>query len=250
MPLEWGIIMKNIFDSAYPFTTECISGYFDKLDLANKEVLTVGSSLDQAFNALLCGAGKVTVMDICSYTDDFLKLKKDIIINNPRKKAFKKILKIKSIPFSKDIFSYRDIVRINPYFENDENYELMQDLLKEKEIEVIEGDIFKMDEAIPKRKFDRIIFLNATPFESKLDIFYSQLHILDPSYLPAKTHFQKQYVVYDYRGMYPRPTGKYKNAEDFRRKVGYRYFARTREEKGAVMEDCTGRVIVSPLSSI
>ncbi len=164
MPLEWGIIMKNIFDSAYPFTTECISGYFDKLDLAKKDVLTVGSSLDQAFNALLCGAGKVTVMDICSYTDDFLKLKKDIIINNPRKKAFKKILKIKSIPFSKDIFSYRDIVRINPYFENDENYELMQDLLKEKEIEVIEGDIFKMDEAIPKRKFDRIIFSNVSQY--------------------------------------------------------------------------------------
>ena len=99
-------------------------------------------------------------------------------------------------------------------------------------------------------KFDRIIFLNATPFESKLDVFYSQLHILDPAMLPVKTNFQKQYVVFDYRGMRPRPTNKYKNAEDFRKKVGYRYFARTREEKGAVMEDCTGRVIVSPLSKV
>ena len=65
--------MKNLFDCVYPFTTECISGYFDKLNLSNKEVLTVGSSLDQAFNALLCGAGKVTVMDISPYTNDFLK---------------------------------------------------------------------------------------------------------------------------------------------------------------------------------
>ncbi len=100
------------------------------------------------------------------------------------------------------------------------------------------------------KSFDRIVFLNATPFEAKLDTFYAQLSILDPTYLPVKTNFQKQYVVFDYRGMYPRPTGKYKNAEDFRRKVGYRYFARTREEKGAIMEDCSGRVLVSPLSKI
>ena len=143
--------MKNIFDCVYPFTTECISGYFDKLDLSDKEVLTVGSSLDQAFNALLCGAGKVTVMDISPYT-------------NPRKKAFKEILKINNIPLSKDSFSYRDIVRINPYFKNDDEYELMRELLKEKDIEVIEGDIFKMDKVIPNRKFDRIIFSNISQY--------------------------------------------------------------------------------------
>lgn len=156
--------MKNIFDCVYPFTTECISGYFDKLDLSDKEVLTVGSSLDQAFNALLCGAGKVTVMDISPYTNDFLKLKRDIIINNPRKKAFKEILKINNIPLSKDSFSYRDIVRINPYFKNDDEYELMRELLKEKDIEVIEGDIFKMNKVIPNRKFDRIIFSNISQY--------------------------------------------------------------------------------------
>ena len=156
--------MKNVFDCVYPFTTECISGYFDKLDLSDKEVLTVGSSLDQAFNALLCKAGKVTVMDISPYTNDFLKLKKDIIINNPRKKAFKKILKINNIPLSKDLFSYRDIVRINPYFKDDNEYELMRELLKEKDIEVIEGDIFEMDKVIPKRKFDRIVFSNISQY--------------------------------------------------------------------------------------
>lgn len=98
--------------------------------------------------------------------------------------------------------------------------------------------------------FDRVVFLNATPFETKLDTFYSQLSLLDKDFLPTKTNFQKEYVVYDYRGMYPRPTGKYKNADTFKDLVAYRYFARTRRAKGAVMEGCTGRVVVSPLSKI
>lgn len=98
--------------------------------------------------------------------------------------------------------------------------------------------------------FKRVVFLNATPFETKLDTFYSQLSLVDPELLPTKTNFQKEYVVYDYRGMYPRPTGKYKNEGKFRKLVGYRYFARTRREKGAVMEGCTGRVLVSPLSAV
>lgn len=96
--------------------------------------------------------------------------------------------------------------------------------------------------------FKRKIFLNATPFETKLDTFYSQLSLLDGELLPTKTNFQKEYVVYDYRGAFPKPSGKYKNAAEFRRLVGYRYFARTRKEKGAVMEGCTGKVVVSPLS--
>lgn len=97
---------------------------------------------------------------------------------------------------------------------------------------------------------DRVVFLNATPFESKLDTFYSQLELLDSKLLPTKTNFQKEYVVYDYRGMYPRPTGRYKNQANFKNLVGYRYFARTRKDKGAVMEDCSGRLMVSPLSPI
>lgn len=96
--------------------------------------------------------------------------------------------------------------------------------------------------------FKRRIFLNATPFKTKLDSFYNQLNLLDPRLLPTKTNFQAEYVIFDYRGAYRKPSGKYKNANQFRRLIGYRYFARTREEKGAVMEGCTGKVVVSPLS--
>ena len=98
--------------------------------------------------------------------------------------------------------------------------------------------------------FERIIFLNATPFETKLDIFYTQLSLLDPTLLPTKTDFTNEYCIIDYTGMFPRPTGKYKNTELFRQRIGYKYFARTRREKGGSMTGCGGRIRYSPLSPI
>lgn len=97
---------------------------------------------------------------------------------------------------------------------------------------------------------NRIIFLNATPFETKLDIFYQQLNLLDPMMLPVRTNFDKRYCHFDYRGMYPKKTGKYKNQEEFKQLIGYRYFARTRRGKGAKMEECNGKVVYSPLSKV
>ena len=98
--------------------------------------------------------------------------------------------------------------------------------------------------------FSRVVLLNATPFNTKLITFYNQLNLLDGSMLPAKTNFEKEYILYNYTGMYPKPTGKYKNPQKFRHLVGYRYFARTREAKGGVMENCSGKVVVSFLSKI
>lgn len=98
--------------------------------------------------------------------------------------------------------------------------------------------------------FSRIIFLNATPFETKLDIFYTQLDLLDHSLLPTKENFKKEYCIMDYRGMYPKPTGKYKNQAQFKKLVGYRYFARTRRDKGAEMYDCDGSILLTNLSPV
>lgn len=98
--------------------------------------------------------------------------------------------------------------------------------------------------------FENIYFLNATPFDTSLTIFYNQLNLLDPKFLPTKTNFQKEFVVFDYRGMYPRATNKYKNQAQFKRLIGYRYFARTRRDKGAVMENCKGGIVLSSLSKV
>lgn len=97
---------------------------------------------------------------------------------------------------------------------------------------------------------DRAIFLNATPVETHAKTMYNQLELLDPKMLPVKTAWSKEFEIIDYRGMYPRPTGKYKNASEFSRRCAYRYFARTRRDKGAVMEDCTGLKLLSDLSPI
>ena len=73
---------NNLFQEVYPFTTEMISGYFKDLDFQDKKVMTLGSSSDQAFNALLLGAKKITVYDINENTAKYGKLKRDVIINS------------------------------------------------------------------------------------------------------------------------------------------------------------------------
>lgn len=97
--------------------------------------------------------------------------------------------------------------------------------------------------------FDRIIILNATPFEKELGHFYNQINFIDDTLLPTRTDFSKQYEVMTY-GIRPYPvfSGKYKHAEQFRELVSYRYLKRTRKGVGAVMKDCTADVIVSDLS--
>lgn len=97
---------------------------------------------------------------------------------------------------------------------------------------------------------DRAVFLNATPVETHAKTMYNQLNLLDPTMLPTKSAWSKEFEIMDYRGMFPRPTGKYKNPEEFKRRCAYRYFARTRKDKGAVMEDCTGLKLLSDLSPI
>lgn len=95
---------------------------------------------------------------------------------------------------------------------------------------------------------ERVILLNATAFEKELDMFYNQLSFCDPTFLPTKTEFSKEYKIMDYRGPYPTFSGKYKNADKFKELVGYRYLARTRKSVGATMTNCSADVVVVPLS--
>lgn len=63
------------FDCIYPFTTENISGYIDSFHLNDKKLLTVGSSGDQAINAILNGCKDVTVLDVNKYVQYYYFLK-------------------------------------------------------------------------------------------------------------------------------------------------------------------------------
>lgn len=152
--------MKNIFGKVYPFTTERISQYFPVLDLEDKSVLTVGSSGDQAFNALLCGANKVTIIDISPLTEGFVKLKRDLILDNSRRRLYHKVLDNKEFPLSGDYFSLNDLQKMNIYMSNDQDYDKLRERLSNTEIDFIEGDIFNIDDALEEKVYDRIIFSN------------------------------------------------------------------------------------------
>lgn len=66
---------EDNFSNIYPFTTENISGYIDFFDLENKKLLTVGSSGDQALNAILNGCSDITVLDVNKYVEYYYYLK-------------------------------------------------------------------------------------------------------------------------------------------------------------------------------
>lgn len=68
------------FSWIYPFTTENINGYIDLFDLKDKSLLTVGSSGDQAINAILKDCKDITILDINPFTKHYFNLKKAALL--------------------------------------------------------------------------------------------------------------------------------------------------------------------------
>lgn len=156
---------KRGFQQVYPFATEMVSSYFELLDLDGKKVFTVGSSLDQAFNALVLGAKEVTVFDINKKVEKFYKRKREIIINSSLDEVYEKTLGIKGIEFSEDIFSSKDVVRMNNYLQSLDSYKKLQDRLKDETVvKFIEGNLFHMDDSQIEEKYDRMIFSNVVQY--------------------------------------------------------------------------------------
>lgn len=65
----------SFLSPVYPFTTENIAGYLDKINLAGKSVLTVAGSGDQAVNAFAAGAADVTCFDLNYLSRHMMELK-------------------------------------------------------------------------------------------------------------------------------------------------------------------------------
>ena len=72
----WCYDSDNKFKYIYPYTTENIAAYMPYLNLANKSLATVGSSGDQALNAVLFDCNDITVIDICPFAKEYFYLKK------------------------------------------------------------------------------------------------------------------------------------------------------------------------------
>ncbi len=163
--------MINSFNKVFPFTTENIGGYIEDLKVENKSVLTVGSSIDQALNSLLFGADRVILYDINPNTYQFLQTKKDIILNTSRNNLYDRIISATKSP-AEELFSWADLQQMSPYLKDDTNYSKLQRLLSQKEIEFVEGDIFRMNESLKDEKVDRMIFSNILQEVDKLAKIY------------------------------------------------------------------------------
>lgn len=66
-------------NKAFAISNEKLPDVFNGLDLKNKSVLTVGSSGDQALNAILKGCKNVTIIDANIYTEPFVEYKLALI---------------------------------------------------------------------------------------------------------------------------------------------------------------------------
>lgn len=103
----------EFFNQIYPFTTENISGYIDSFNLKDRSLLTVGSSLDQTYNAVLSGCNDITIIDINPYTKYYYYLKTSCIIELTidefilflKYKDYPKIFKDNKEVFNIDIFN-------------------------------------------------------------------------------------------------------------------------------------------------
>ena len=126
---------KEVFKGeVYPFTTEEIATYFSLIDFYKKNVFTVGSSFDQVLNALLLGAKDVLLYDINENAKEFSQIKMEIIKDTPsREEMYKKVLDVKDVPLSNDLFSYDLLTKMNYYMSSDENYEKLRNILKLKD---------------------------------------------------------------------------------------------------------------------
>jgi len=178
----------------YPFTTENISGYINNMNLENKSLLTLGSSLDQAYNALVLGASKIDVFDINVNVEDYHNLKSNLILNTPRKDFYDRILS--SNYFNDEVISSRESVyKYNLYLHNDYNYELLREQLRNNKISIINGNIFDAKDSLNNKLYDRIILSNVLQYLELYSIDKDKYDVLKETFSTLKNHLNTEGIL-------------------------------------------------------
>lgn len=149
-PLDYVALAKN-FTMLYPFTTENIAGYIDLFDLQNKSLLTVGSSLDQAFNAIEANCRDITVLDLNPQTKFYYFLKTAALLELNRQE-FLEYLRFKDYPsvfkdnrkvFNKETFNkLKKTLRLLDY----ESYLYWDELFENYSPIKVRTSLFSLDE--------------------------------------------------------------------------------------------------------
>ena len=118
--LKYEYPSENDFDFIYPFTTENIDGYLSKIDVDNKDVLTVCSSGDHVLNLILKGAKKIDTFDISPLSKYYLNLK----IAGVKALEYKEFLDFfryvdypKAFENNSKAFDFKKYLKISPYLD-------------------------------------------------------------------------------------------------------------------------------------
>ncbi|MCI6107511.1 MAG: hypothetical protein PUE33_03495 [bacterium] len=207
-----GISDKKVYQEVYPFTTENIQGYMKELDLEGKNVLTVGSSLDQAYNALALGANTVRVLDINANTKKYCAMKSKLILSHARKDLYRAVMSKRpfmeeqGVTYSNEQFNKTRTEACNYYLQNQKAYNRLRQRLNNPEsLTITEGNIFRMDEAIGEEKFDRICFSNVLQmldyFKDKKETAYDLLEAQFPNWSTHLTNdgILQLFYLYSFR---------------------------------------------------
>ncbi len=183
----------NFKKEVYLFTTENISGYIADMDLKDKSLLTLGSSLDQAYNALLLGVDKVDVFDINVNVEKFHEVKSKLILTHPRKDLYSQVFKS---GFSNNGYNDSESAFIdNLYLHNDENYESLRSKLLEDRISFINGNIFDIGNSLGKKIYDRIMLSNVIQYLEMYSINKNKYKVLKNMFSILKDHLSDEGII-------------------------------------------------------
>jgi hypothetical protein len=159
-------ILADFVNKIYPFTTESITGYMNKMDMENKSVLTVGSSIDHALSACLYGSKDITLIDISEQTLDYLLYKIDAVHKtNTPSELYRLITSSREFVYDKDeLFGPFALKSMCPYMKDEESYQSLKEKLDNISIKYVHGSIFDMDNVLGDNKYDRMILSNVLQY--------------------------------------------------------------------------------------
>ncbi len=160
------------FPLIYPFTTENISGYINLFNLENKSLLTVGSSGDQALNAILKGCKDVTILDVNPYTEYYFYLKYAAILGISLKEFLKFFCYIdypNIYERNEKVFNKESFLKIKDYLKsiNYEAFYFWEELFKRYKVEVVRK-LFEKDEERWQHLKEYNLYLKDTVFYEEL----------------------------------------------------------------------------------
>lgn len=173
---------NSMFQKIYPFTTENIKGYLDKVNFRGNSLLTVGSSGDQVLSAVLYGCKKAQVVDLCPFSKEYFHLKMAAILTLDREE-FLGFFSIKNFynqfTINNNAFNINIYRNIRDAINDDETREFWNYLFKKYSGLFLRERLFNINDDSPKSFAEKAnSYLTSDEKYNKLKKIVSDLVIL------------------------------------------------------------------------